>query len=33
LPAPGTLGSGVGRDALRGTGLLTVDFAVSKNVG
>jgi hypothetical protein len=33
LPAAGTLGNGVGRDSLRGPGLLTVDFAVSKNIG
>jgi len=33
LPAAGTLGTGVGRDSLRGPGLLTVDFAVSKNIG
>jgi hypothetical protein len=33
LPAAGTLGSGVDRDSLRGPGLLTVDMAVSKNVG
>jgi carboxypeptidase family protein len=33
LPAAGTLGTGVDRDSLRGPGLLTVDFAVSKNVG
>jgi len=32
LPAAGTLGTGVGRDSLRAPGLLTVDFAVSKNV-
>jgi hypothetical protein len=32
LPAPGTLGSGVGRNSLRGPGLLTVDLAISKNV-
>jgi hypothetical protein len=32
LPAAGTLGSGVGRNSLRGPGLLTVDVAVSKNV-
>ena len=28
-----TLGTGVDRNSLRGPGLLTVDFAVSKNVG
>jgi hypothetical protein len=33
LPAPGTLGTGVGRNSLRGPGLLTVDLGVSKNVG
>jgi len=33
LPAPGTLGTGVDRNSLRGPGLLTVDLAVSKNVG
>ena len=33
LPAAGTLGSSVGRDSLRSPGLLTVDLAVSKNVG
>jgi len=33
LPAPGTLGSSVGRDSLRSPGLLTVDLAISKNVG
>ena len=33
LPAAGTLGTGVGRDSLRGPGLLTVDLGVSKNVG
>jgi carboxypeptidase family protein len=33
LPAAGTLGTGVDRDSLRGPGLLTVDVAVSKNVG
>jgi carboxypeptidase family protein/TonB-dependent receptor-like protein len=33
LPAAGTLGSGVGRNSLRSPGLLTVDLAVSKNVG
>lgn len=33
LPAAGTLGTGVGRDSLRGPGLLTVDVGVSKNVG
>jgi outer membrane receptor protein involved in Fe transport len=32
LPAAGSLGTGVGRDSLRGPGLLTVDLAVSKNV-
>ena len=32
LPAAGTLGSGVGRNALRGPGLVTVDLGVSKNV-
>jgi outer membrane receptor protein involved in Fe transport len=32
LPAPGTLGTGVGRNPLRGPGLLTVDLAVSRNV-
>jgi hypothetical protein len=32
LPAAGTLGTGVGRDALRAPGLLNVDLAVSKNV-
>jgi hypothetical protein len=32
LPAAGTLGTGVGRDSLRGPGLLNVDLAVSKNV-
>jgi len=33
LPAPGTLGTDVGRNTLRGPGLLTVDLAASKNVG
>jgi hypothetical protein len=33
LPAPGTLGTGVGRNSLRSPGLLTADVAVSKNVG
>ncbi|HWN86759.1 MAG TPA: hypothetical protein VNN99_16460, partial [Vicinamibacterales bacterium] len=33
LPAAGTLGTGVGRDSLRAPGLLTVDLALSKNVG
>jgi hypothetical protein len=33
LPAPGTLGTGVGRNSLRSPGLLTVDLAISKNVG
>ena len=33
LPAAGTLGTGVGRDSLRGPGLLSVDLGVSKNVG
>ena len=33
LPAPGTLGAGVGRNSLRGPGSVTVDLAVSKNVG
>ena len=33
LPAAGTLGTGVDRDSVRGPGLLTVDLAVSKNVG
>jgi len=32
LPAAGTLGTTVGRDSLRGPGLFTVDFNVSKNV-
>jgi hypothetical protein len=32
VPAPGTLGTGVGRDSLRGPGQLTVDLAISKNV-
>ena len=32
LPAAGPLGTGVGRDPLRGPGLLTVDLAISKNV-
>jgi hypothetical protein len=32
LPAPGTLGTGVGRDSLRAPGLLTVDLALSKSV-
>jgi len=33
LPAAGTLGTGVARDSLRAPGLLTVDLALSKNVG
>jgi outer membrane receptor protein involved in Fe transport len=33
LPAAGTLGTGVGRNSLRGPGLLTVDLGISKNVG
>ena len=32
LPAAGTLGTGVGRNALRGPGLLTADLAITKNV-
>jgi outer membrane receptor protein involved in Fe transport len=32
LPAAGTLGTSVGRSSLRGPGLFTVDFNVSKNV-
>jgi hypothetical protein len=32
LPAAGTLGTSVGRNSLRGPGLATVDFNVSKNV-
>jgi hypothetical protein len=32
LPAAGTLGTSVGRNSLRGPGLFTVDFNVSKNV-
>ena len=32
LPAAGTLGTGVGRNALRGPGLVTVDLGLSKNV-
>ena len=32
LPAAGTLGTGVGRNSLRGPGLFTVDLGLSKNV-
>jgi outer membrane receptor protein involved in Fe transport len=32
LPAPGTLGTGVHRNALRAPGLLTMDLGLSKNV-
>ena len=32
LPAAGTLGTGVGRNSLRGPGLLTTDLAITKNV-
>src|SRR4029079_12817636 len=32
LPAAGTLATGVGRNALRGPGLLTADLAMTKNV-